>query len=81
VRYMPGRVLRQFGRVQTISRHPIEVAPPDTNFEEISLRFQYALDHTLTPEQLGAACSSWRGGSRWIHRVVLSPLSSTHDSS
>jgi hypothetical protein len=53
VRYMPEWVLRQFGRVQTISRHPVEVAPPETNLGEISLRFQRALDHTLTPEQLG----------------------------
>jgi len=53
VRYLPERVLRQFGRVQTILRHPVESAPPDTNLGEISLRFQRALDHALTPEQLG----------------------------
>jgi len=52
MRYMSERVLRQFGRVQTIPRHPIEVAPPDLNLGEISLRFQYALDHALTAEQL-----------------------------
>jgi len=53
VRYMPNRVLRQFGRVQTIQRHLVEIAPPETNLGEISLRFQHALDHALTPEQLG----------------------------
>jgi len=50
VRYMSKRVLRQFGRVQTIPRHPVEVAPPETNLGQISLRFQHALDHALTPE-------------------------------
>ena len=53
VRYLSERVLRQFGRVQTIPRHPVESAPPVTNLVEISLRFQHALDHALTPEQLG----------------------------
>jgi len=76
VRYLPEWVLRQFGRVQTIPRHPVESAPAVTNLAEITLRFQHALDHALTPEQLGQ-----RGGSRWIHRVVLSPFSSTHASS
>jgi len=31
VKYMSERVHRQFGRVQTIPRHPVEVAPPETN--------------------------------------------------
>jgi len=53
LRYMPERVLRQFGRVQTILRHPVQVAPPETNLGEISLCFQHALDHTRTTEQLG----------------------------
>jgi len=53
VRYMPERVLRQFGRVQTILRHPVQIASPETNLGEISLRFQHALDHTLIDEQLG----------------------------
>jgi len=47
------RVLRQFGRVQTIPRHPTESAPPVTNLAEITNRFQHALNHALTPEQLG----------------------------
>jgi hypothetical protein len=46
-------VLREFGWVQTIPRHPVEVAPPKTNLGTISLRFQHALVHMLTPEQLG----------------------------
>jgi len=53
VRYLSERVLRQFGRVQTIPRHPAEITPPVTNLGEISLCFQHALDHALTPEQLG----------------------------
>jgi len=53
VRYMPERVLRQFGRVQTKPRHPVQVASPETNLGEISLRFHHALDNTLTDKQLG----------------------------
>jgi len=53
VRYLPERVLRQFGRVQTIPPHPTESAPPMINLAEITNRFQHALDHALTPEQLG----------------------------
>jgi hypothetical protein len=44
VRYLSERVLRQFGWVQTIPRHPLEI----TN------RFQHALDYALTPQMLGA---------------------------
>ena len=39
VRYLLERVLRQFGRVQTIRRHPLERAPPDVNLAEITNRF------------------------------------------
>jgi len=53
VRYLPERMLRQFGRVQTIPRHPTESAPLVINLAEITNRFQHALDHVLTPEQLG----------------------------
>jgi len=53
VRYLPERVLRQFGRVQTILIHPIQSAPLDVNLAEISNRFRRALDYALTPEQLG----------------------------
>jgi len=53
VRYLPERVLRQFGRVQTIPIHPVQRAPPDLNLAEISNRFRRALDYTPTPEQLG----------------------------
>jgi len=53
MRYMPERVLRQFGRVQTIPRHLVEVVPSRMNLGDISLCFQHDLDYTLTPEQLG----------------------------
>jgi hypothetical protein len=53
LRYLPEQVLRQFERVQTILRHPAENAPPIINLAEIINRFQHALDHALTPEQLG----------------------------
>ncbi|XP_039684976.1 protein MAIN-LIKE 1-like [Medicago truncatula] len=65
VRYLPERVLRQFGRVQTIPRHPVESAPPDLNLAEISNRFQRALDYALTPEKLGQCavhCVEAEGG-------------------
>jgi len=47
------RVLCQFGRVQTIPRHPVESAPPEVNLVEITNRFRRALDYALTPQQLG----------------------------
>jgi len=53
VRYLAKRVLRQFGRVQTILIHPVQSAPPDLNLAEISNRFRHALDYALTPKQLG----------------------------
>jgi hypothetical protein len=53
VRYLPERVLRQFERFQTIPRHPAESAPRIINLAEITNRFQHALDHALTHEQLG----------------------------
>jgi len=53
VRFLTERVLRQFGRIQTIPIHPTESAPPVINFAEITNRFLHALDHALTPEQLG----------------------------
>jgi len=53
VRYLPVRALHHFGTIQTISRHPVESAPPVINLAEITNYFQHALDHALTPEQLG----------------------------
>jgi hypothetical protein len=58
VRYLPERVLRQFGWVQTIPRHPLESAPTDVNLAEITNRFQHALDYALTPQMLGE--NMWR---------------------
>jgi len=61
VRYLPERVLHQFGRVQTIPILPVQSAPPDINLAEISNRFRRALDYALTPEQLGQrAVHMWR---------------------
>jgi hypothetical protein len=53
VRYLPERVLRQFGYVQTVPRHPCESAPPRETLGDITLCFQRALDYALTPQQLG----------------------------
>jgi hypothetical protein len=53
VRYLPERVLRQFGFVQTRPRHPVQSAPVDVNLAEITNRFQRALDYALTPQELG----------------------------
>ena len=50
VRYLPERVLRQFGRVQTLPRHPVESVPSDVNLAEITNRFRRALDYALTPQ-------------------------------
>jgi len=71
VRYLPERVLRQFGWVQTIPRHLVESAPIDVNL---------AWDYALTPKHDGRDCNSWCGGSREVHRVVLSRFPSTHGS-
>jgi hypothetical protein len=53
VRYLPERVLRQFGWVQTIPRHPVQSAPVDVNLAEITNCFRHALDYALTPQELG----------------------------
>ena len=53
VRYLPERVLRQFGWVQTIPRHPVESALIDVNLAEITNRFRRAPDYALTPQELG----------------------------
>jgi len=73
VRYMPERLLRQFGRVQTIPIHPVQSAPLDLNLEEISNRFRCALDYALTPEQLGHHAvhdvEAAEGYIEWFYRV------------
>jgi len=43
VGYLPERVLRQFGRVQTIPRHPVESAPPVTNLRRSHSAFNMLL--------------------------------------
>ncbi|XP_024628922.1 protein MAIN-LIKE 1-like [Medicago truncatula] len=53
VRYLPERVFRQSGWVQTIPRHLVESAAIDVNLTEITNRFRHALDYALTPQQLG----------------------------
>jgi len=53
VRYLLERVLRQFGYVQTVPRHPCESAPPQETLGDITFRFQRALDYAMTPQQLG----------------------------
>jgi len=53
MRYLPERVLRRFGWVQTIPRYPVESAPTGVNYAEITNRFRRALDYVLTPRELG----------------------------
>jgi hypothetical protein len=53
VRYLPERVLRLFGWVQTISRNSLESAPTGVNLADITNRFRHALDYALTPQMLG----------------------------
>jgi hypothetical protein len=45
VKYLPERVLRQFGWVHTIPRHPLESAPTGVNLAKITNRFWHALDY------------------------------------
>lgn len=49
VRYLPERVLFQFGYVQTIPRHSCENASPRTILTEIIFRYAHHVDHMLTP--------------------------------
>ena len=73
VRYLPERVLRQFGRVQTIPIHPFQSAPSDINLAEISNRFRRALDYAMTPEQLGHRAvhdvEAAEGYNEWFYQV------------
>jgi len=72
VRYMPERVLRRFGWVQTIPRHPVESAPIDVNLAEITNRFRRALDYALTPQKLGETAIHYveavDGYMEWFYR-------------
>jgi len=52
VRYLPKRVLLQFGYVYTVPRHPCENAPPQDTLGDITLSFQRAIDYALTPQEL-----------------------------
>jgi len=73
VRYLAERVLRQFGRVQTIPIHPVQSEPPDINLAEISNRFRRALDYALTPKQLGQRAvydvEATEGYIKWFYQV------------
>jgi hypothetical protein len=70
---MPERVLRQFGYIQTVPRHPHESAPPQVTLVDITYRFQHFLDHVLTPQQL-CHCAlqgveAEEGYIRWFYPV------------
>ncbi|WJX41231.1 hypothetical protein P8452_28617 [Trifolium repens] len=56
--YLPGRVLRQYGHMQSIPRHPRESAPtfltaPATALIAISLHFAGFMERVLTAAQRG----------------------------
>ncbi|XP_045822299.1 protein MAIN-LIKE 1-like [Trifolium pratense] len=73
VRYLPERVLRQFGRVQTIPRHPSHSANPLTPRLQISQQYAQYMDWVLTPEERGdLPLHSWNvapGYMRWYFRI------------
>lgn len=48
VRYLLEKVLRQFGFVQTVPRHPCESASPQTTLSKISYHYAHHLDHMLS---------------------------------
>jgi hypothetical protein len=50
---MSERVLRQFGYLQTIQRHPHDYANPQTTAQQISQHYVHYLDHVLTTHDLG----------------------------
>jgi hypothetical protein len=68
VRYLPERVLRQFGWVQTIPRHPVESASTDVNLAAITNRFRRALDYALTPQELGETAVHYVEAVDWFCR-------------
>jgi len=73
VRYLPERVLRQFGYIQTVFIHPCESAPPYETLCDITLHFQCALDFALTPWQLGDRAvygvEATEGYIQWFYAV------------
>jgi hypothetical protein len=73
VRYLPERVLRQFGWIQTIPRHPVQSAPVDINFAQIINCFLRALDYTLTTQELGEVAvhgvEAADGYIEWFYQV------------
>jgi hypothetical protein len=73
VRYLPERVLRQFGYMQTVPIHPHESAPPQETLVDITYRFQHYLAHALTPQQLGhralQGVEAEEGYIKWFYTV------------
>jgi len=53
VKYLSERVLRQFGYMQTVPRHPHDSAPIQMTLGQISYCCANHDDHVLTIEQLG----------------------------
>ncbi|MCI01034.1 putative IMP dehydrogenase/GMP reductase [Trifolium medium] len=51
--YLPERVMRQFGYVQTIPRHPHHSAPVNISPQQIDFQFARFMDRVLTPQMLG----------------------------
>ncbi|MCI93155.1 hypothetical protein A2U01_0114453, partial [Trifolium medium] len=53
VKYLQERVMRQFGYVQTIPRHPHQYAPVNKSAQQIDNQFVRFMDRVLTPQMLG----------------------------
>jgi len=53
VRYIPERVLRQFGYTRTILRSPHDSVPVQMTLGEISYCYAHHLDHALRALELG----------------------------
>jgi hypothetical protein len=53
-RYMPERVPRQFGYVQSVMRHPEEAANIVTTVEQIDQHWMLQTNRVLTPAMVGS---------------------------
>jgi len=73
VRYLPERVLRHFGRIEAIPKHPYESASPETTLVEISYRYAYHHGHVLTAQELGLparqGAKADQGYIRWFYTI------------
>ncbi|AES62467.1 hypothetical protein MTR_1g100190 [Medicago truncatula] len=81
VHYLLERVLRQFGYVQTVPRHPTDIGPLAT--ADVAMAFMEFALHVLSQLEMGdlvpdnELLAHYRGYMRWFVRVshpIVNPL-------